>query len=28
MKPKLYSYVVDHDYGYAPNPFDGYCTLA
>mgnify|MGYP000903574927 CR=1 FL=1 len=28
MIPKLYSYVVDHDYGYAPNPFDGYCTLA
>lgn len=28
MFPKLYSYVVDHDYGYAPNPFDGYCTLA
>jgi len=25
---KLYSYVVDHDYGYAPNPYDGYCTLA
>lgn len=26
--PKLFSYVVDHDYGYAPNPYDGYCTLA
>jgi len=25
---KLYSYVVDHDCGYAPNPYDGYCTLA
>jgi len=25
---KLYSYVVDHDYGYAPNPYNGYCTLA
>ncbi len=25
--PKLYSYVVDHDYGYAPCPFGG-CTLA
>jgi hypothetical protein len=24
---KLYSYVVDHDRGYAPNPSDGYCTL-
>jgi len=23
----LYSYVVDHDTGFAPNPFDGYCTL-
>jgi hypothetical protein len=25
---KLFSYVVDHDYGFAPNPFRGYCTLA
>ncbi|MCI0332404.1 MAG: hypothetical protein L0228_04180 [Planctomycetes bacterium] len=25
---KLYSYVVDHDLGYAPNPFGGLCTLA
>lgn len=25
---KLFSYVVDHDYGSAPNPFGGYCTLA
>ena len=25
---KLYSYVVDHDTGYAPNPFGGLCTLA
>src|ERR1019366_9436697 len=25
---KLYSYVVDHDLGYAPNPFGGFCTLA
>ena len=24
---KLFSYVVHHDYGYAPNPFGGYCTL-
>lgn len=23
----LFSYVVDHDYGYAPNPYDGVCTL-
>src|SRR5215831_8774518 len=26
--PKLFSYVVDHDHGYAPNPFGGFCTLA
>lgn len=26
--PKLYSYVVEHDYGSAPNPFGGFCTLA
>lgn len=25
---KLYSYVVTRDYGFAPNPFGGYCTLA
>lgn len=25
---KLFSYVVDHDTGYAPNPFGDYCTLA
>jgi Nucleotide modification associated domain 2 len=25
---KLYSYVVRHDTGFAPNPFWGYCTLA
>jgi hypothetical protein len=24
----LYSYVVDHDDGFAPNPFHGFCTLA
>jgi len=24
----LYSYVLDHDYGFAPNPFFGACTLA
>jgi hypothetical protein len=23
----LFSYVVDHDHGFAPNPYDGYCTL-
>jgi Nucleotide modification associated domain 2 len=25
---KLYSYVMCRDYGFAPNPFGGYCTLA
>ncbi|HEY3443634.1 MAG TPA: hypothetical protein VGK29_22945 [Paludibaculum sp.] len=25
---KLYSYIVSHDTGFAPNPFFGYCTLA
>ena len=25
---KLYSYVVARDYGFAPNPFGGFCTLA
>ena len=25
---RLYSYVVRHDYGFAPNPFFGVCTLA
>ncbi len=25
--PRLFSYVVDHDYGSAPNPFGGLCTL-
>ena len=25
---KLYSYVVLHETGFAPNPFFGYCTLA
>ena len=24
---QLFSYVVDHDHGYAPNPRDGICTL-
>jgi hypothetical protein len=23
----LFSYVVDHDLGFAPNPASGYCTL-
>lgn len=25
---RLHSYVLDHDYGFAPNPFYGVCTLA
>nr|WP_207209482.1 hypothetical protein [Frigidibacter mobilis] len=25
---RLYSYVVQHDHGFAPNPFMGVCTLA
>lgn len=25
---KLFSYVVRHDFGFAPNPFHGVCTLA
>lgn len=25
---RLHSYVVARDYGFAPNPFHGYCTLA
>ena len=24
----LYSYVIDQDYGFAPNPFYGVCTFA
>lgn len=24
----LYIYVVDRDFGFAPNPFHGYCTMA
>ncbi len=24
---KLFSYVVQHDYGLAPNPYSGFCTL-
>ena len=25
---RLFSYVVARDYGFAPNPFNSYCTLA
>jgi len=28
MSAKYYSYRLDHDYGFAPNPFGAYCTLA
>ena len=28
LNMKGYSYIVARDYGFAPNPFDGYCTLA
>lgn len=28
MSVKLYSYIVARDFGFAPNPFYGYCTLA
>lgn len=24
----VYSYVIEHDLGFAPNPFHGFCTLA
>lgn len=26
-RARLFSYVVDHDTGYAPNPYFGFCTL-
>lgn len=26
--PRIYSYVIEHDLGFAPNPFFGACTLA
>src|SRR4051795_10756509 len=26
--PRLFSYVLEHDYGFAPNPFGGFCTLS
>ena len=26
--PRVYLYVVDRDFGFAPNPFHGFCTLA
>jgi hypothetical protein len=25
---RVYSYVIEHDFGFAPNPFHGPCTLA
>lgn len=27
-KPEVYIYVVDRDFGFAPNPFHGFCSLA
>lgn len=27
-KMKLYSYIITRDFGFAPNPFHGHCTLA
>lgn len=26
--PRVYIYVIDRDFGFAPNPFHGFCTLA
>ena len=26
--PRIHSYVIDHDLGFAPNPFHGTCSLA
>ena len=26
--PRIYSYKLSRDYGFAPNPFHGICTLA
>jgi len=28
IQPTIYSYVVARDFGFAPNPFHGICTLA
>jgi hypothetical protein len=28
MAARVFSYVVRYDYGFAPNPFEGYCTIA
>jgi hypothetical protein len=25
---RVFSYIVRYDYGFAPNPFEGYCTVA
>lgn len=27
-RPRVFLYLLDHDTGYAPNPFHGWCTLA
>lgn len=28
LAPRVHSYIIDHDVGFAPNPFFGVCTLA
>ena len=28
VKMRVFSYIVTHDTGYAPNPFHGFLTLA
>ncbi len=28
MPRRVFSYIVRYDYGFAPNPFEGYCTVA
>jgi Nucleotide modification associated domain 2 len=28
MAVRVFSYIVRYDYGFAPNPFEGYCTVA
>jgi hypothetical protein len=28
LPTRIFSYIVRYDYGFAPNPFEGYCTVA
>jgi hypothetical protein len=28
MATRVFSYIVRYDFGFAPNPFEGYCTIA